>query len=49
MVTRDTQSTCDTLTHNQQLEGIHLPEIESLFSKRAKSQNHSSISDCMAA
>ena len=46
MLTRDTESACDTLTHNQH---IHLPEIESLFSKRAKSPNHSSISDCTAA
>ena len=33
MMTRDRQSKCDTLTHNEYFKGAHVPEIKSLFSK----------------
>ena len=38
MLTSDTYSTCDTLTHNQNLSGIHVPGTEILFLKQAKRQ-----------
>ena len=40
MLKRDTQSTCDTVTHNQYLKGIQFPEIESLFSKKEKTTKY---------
>lgn len=39
MLTHDTYSACDTLTHNQNLPGILVPELETLFLKQAKRQS----------
>ena len=49
MLTRDTQSTDDTITLNQLLKSTHdVPEIESLHPKWAK-KNDSRIYDCTTA
>ena len=45
MLARDTQSTCDTLTHNQHMKRTRVPEIETPHSKRRKRRNHSNVFD----